>query len=191
VTTLEDRTKAAVAGKSPTGAAAVFLLRGDDAKAAAVIAAALDADKTADAKVALDRTTLGQATIAAFRTGDLPLVAKLATAYDATFKGKAPPSNAAAGEAEPLEALWMLALAVDASPKASDLNDDVLTALANLPRPGQDEIVARDTRWLHNLLSTRRGAEAARRMVQDRIDRAGKNEGLKKSLSEVMGNKLK
>lgn len=191
VTTLEDRTKAAVASKSPTGAAAVFLLRGDDAKAAAVSAAALNAGEATEVKAALDRTTLGQATLAAFRTGDLPLVAKLATAYEATFKGKAPPSNATPGEAEPLEALWMLALAVDASPKASDLNEDVLTALANLPRPGQDEIVVRDTRWLHNLLSTRRGAEAARRMVQDRIDRAGKNEGLKKSLGEVLGGKPK
>lgn len=197
VTTLEDRTRTAVANKSPTEAAAVFLLRGEDGKAAAVVAAALDTAATArdgkamQTKPALDRTTLGQATLAAFRSGDLPLVAKLATAYGATFSGNAPPSSSTPGEAEPLEALWMLALAVDGSTKASSLNEEVLTALTNLPRPGQDEIVVRDTRWLHNLLTTRRGSDAARRMVQDRVDRSGKNEGLKKSLSELLGNNPK
>ena len=185
--TLEQRAKAAAESKAIPEIVALFVLRGQDDRAASVAMLALKGDAAAGgsaAKAQLDAVTLGQAAMAAFRSGKLAELAELASAYNATFKDGVVLSPER-GTAEPIEALWMLAGSTGLTTPAA-VPDSVLEVLIKVSRPWQDEVLVRDTKWLAGVLKARRNAAVAKRMVQDRLDGSGTNETLKVQLRELL-----
>ena len=189
--TLEQRAKAAAESKSISEIVALFVLRGQDDRAASVAMLALKGDANAGgsaAKARLDAVTLGQAAMAAFRSGKLAELAELASAYSDTFRDGIV-LNPEGGNAEPVEALWMLAVSTGLT-TPSAVPDSVLEVLIKVPRPWQDEVLVRDTKWLASVLKSRRNTNVAKRMVQDRLDGSGTNEALKVQLRELLATML-
>lgn len=185
--TLEQRAKAAAESKAIPEIVSLFVLRGQDDRAAAVAMLAIKGDAAARgdaAKTPLDSVTLGQAAMAAFRSGKLVELAELASAYSATFKNGVV-LNPERGAAEPIEALWMLAASTGMTTPTA-VPDSVLEVLIKVSRPWQDEVLLRDTKWLAGTLKSRRNNAVARRLVQDRIDAGGTNEALKVQLREFL-----
>jgi len=194
-TTLEDVGSTAAAQKDFALAAWSFVMRGEDAKAAKLAAAALAEGKLA-ASPASDKAALALVTrlaaMAAFRAGLLVEMTELASAYAGAFSATGPtalnPDRSA--EAEPIEALWMLAFAqygvAGTSPTAGVMPERLLNVLVANPRSGQDELLLRDVRWISAMLAERKGVAAVRAMLQDRIDSAGKNDALRTQLQELL-----